>query len=158
MRACKKYWLIAVSSLNSALLRWPMIFAFPFIARSPSRAAPRGRAAKRHDYSAHDRNARKRKSHAFRACSHDRCARRARYSGCCGDQRQVERAGARDRVVEDLAGQVFAVAATIRTAGAMAHFGERTHAALGGYADRAVGDGVADADVHADIRGRDAAI
>src|ERR1700741_4956818 len=35
MWACRKYWLIAVSSLNSTLFRCWMTFASPFIARPP---------------------------------------------------------------------------------------------------------------------------
>src|SRR5688500_6982140 len=66
MRACRKYWLIAVSSLYSALLRWLMTSGFPFIAMAPVRAkrcAPRIQA--RPDYSPREKTATKRKSHAF---------------------------------------------------------------------------------------------
>jgi hypothetical protein len=41
MRACRKYWLIAVSSLNGTLLRCCRTFASPFIAYS-GRSSKRG--------------------------------------------------------------------------------------------------------------------
>lgn len=52
------------------------------------------------------------------------------------------------RVFEDLLREIGAGAAGARAAGATAELRERTHARFGGFADRALGDGVADADVH----------
>ena len=49
---------------------------------------------------------------------------------------------------EDLLREILAAAAAVRAAGAAAELGERAHARCGGFADRAFGDGIADADVH----------
>ena len=78
--------------------------------------------------------------------------RRARWwsSGRLGNHRQVEHTGAM-RVGKDFAGKIGAAAAAVAATGATAELGERAHAVVGGLADRALGDGIADAYVHAVI-------
>jgi len=49
---------------------------------------------------------------------------------------------------EDFAREIGAAAAAIGAAGAATQFGERAHAGPRGFADRALSDGVSDADVH----------
>ena len=71
-------------------------------------------------------------------------------SGRLGNHRQIEHARAM-RVGKDFAGKIGAAAAAVAATGATAKLGERPHAVVGGLADRALGDGVADAYVHAVI-------
>jgi hypothetical protein len=71
-------------------------------------------------------------------------------SGSDGDQRQAEPACAM-RLFKDFAGLISAASAAIRTTGTAAEFGQRANAGKGSLADRAFGDGIADADVHGNI-------
>src|SRR3954469_20367283 len=68
-------------------------------------------------------------------------------SGRDRKHRQIERTRAM-RGFEDFLREIGAGAAAVGAARAAAEVGERPHARLGGFADRALGDGIADADVH----------
>src|SRR5690606_41135327 len=127
--ACRKYWLIAVSSLYRALLRYSMTLASPFICSAPLRgerahsSAPRVAAEER-----------------------ESSASPVRGSGGLGQDRQRQRAGA--VLLEDRGGHVQARAAAGAGTGPHGQFGDAGAAVLGGLADVTVGHSVTDANVH----------